>query len=1133
MTNILFKSRGIFIRLSFLCFFTFVFQSSFSQVSEIDIGNSNDKSNNMPIDRSRLFSVWQGLYLAENDSISQSGYVNKLGFRIANLETGTDVLKNIKIYLSLTSDNELYTGNYNHAGYTLVYDGDLVINNEDGYANFILSAPFYYDNNSNLLISVEHNNQYQSGSPVEWAISTYETSLSRSEYSENQLPEYLEASNGRPDIKLTLGCMFIYPLTDKSICYGKSIQIGLGSIVVGGGAYTYFWENGDGLNNNEISNPIASPTSDQDYYITVTGSTCTEPQNSNTMHLAVTDGSVNVKMGERKEIRLCSGIFTDSGGNEDVYRNSEDYILTVYPCDSLNKVSVTFGEEFDLEFSDNCEADWLKIYDGNSVNCNLIGTFCGRDLIPEIISNHSSGALTFVFHSNDEGNANGWIASLGCVPRICEEIAGVASIITSGNDYITGEAFLNLSNYYGVFNNWQYSSDGIDYYDFDEVTVYLRVINERTTYYRAKVTNNDETCYSNAVSYVMGHIYYVNDASLDSDIFCKEIGNGENTGLSPYSPVDKLSSIIEQYDLEAGDVVLIDAGVYDDHILFGTYDYGNTLKKVRIIGAGALGKTEIRPLSPYYNLVKIESTNGIEFRDIYFNNLEPELSTISIINSSGISFSKCIFESMGENLRIAGESREGNSVSDNNSFNYNLFNTVSTSQNNIRVQNAVNELVFNTNIIQYSGEEGTEGNGIYLESVQYVSGSPSNIMIDSNYFFGSNAAIHANGNVYNPFNRISIKNNLFAHNLLSESKDIIISNADSSDITSNNMIGNNTSMELNKVSNLKVVNNSISGSKYGISVLNKAVNLEIYNNSLYNSVNNISFSGLSNSSGLFLQNNIMYNTSRIENEYCLSMINCSSYLLDKCNNNLLYAPDNAGIAKFGNNEFSDLSGFKTYDHVIGDINLGDENSIEGNPEFLDAENGDLTLFETSLAIGKAANISSISSLLNQNQSTIGSFFRKFIPGNQNGSFAELKRKLDGGYHLFLSPYLSIKYTEEYNPAIPTNLTYPILKFNIYDKNRNIVMSQGSTAFTNIIPIKYGDNYCSIKLYGCDNCNLTSLINNEFYLLEVMNDKNEKWFLRFKYNYVYSYLTQQFLCLCAVNPQSANFLNAFQNNMNKQ
>lgn len=1131
MTNILFKSRGIFIKLSFLFLFSFVFQISFSQVHEIIIQDDNQNlypSNYAPINRSNLFSVWQGLYL--KNEIRQSGYVNKLSFKVGNLESGGDIMKNIKVYLSLTSDNELYTGNYNHAGYTLVYDGDLAIN-DIGYTTFNLMTPFYYNNNSNLLISVEHNNQCPSEYPIEWKISYY-PSLSRVESLDEHLPEYLYESSYRPDIKLTLGCMFIYPLTDKSICYGKSIQIGLDSIVVGGGAYTYFWENGDGLNNNEISNPIASPTSDQDYYITVTGSTCTEPQNSNIMHLTVTDGSVNVKMGEKKEIRLCSGIFTDSGGDEEDYRYNEDHILTVYPCDSLNKVSVTFEDGFDLEFSDNCEADWLKIYDGNSINCNLIGTFCGRDLIPEIISNHSSGALTFVFHSNDERTTNGWIASLGCVPRICEEIAGVASIITSENDFNSGEAFLNLSNYYGVFNKWQYSSDGIDYYDFDEDTVYLRVINERTTYYRAKVTNNEETCYSNAVSYVMGHIYYVNDASLDSDIFCKEIGNGENTGLSPYSPVDKLSSIIEQYDLEAGDVVLIDAGVYDDHILFGTYDYGNTLKKVRIIGAGALRKTEINNTSGEY-LVKIEQTNGIEFRDIYFNNLEPELSTISIINSSGISFSKCIFESMGENLRIAGESREGNSVSDNNSFNYNLFNTVSTSQNNIRVQNAVNDLVFNTNIIQYNGEEGTEGNGIYLESVQYVSGSPSNIMIDSNYFFGSNAAIHANGNVYNPFNRISIKNNLFAHNLLSESKDIIISNADSSDITSNNMRGNNTSMELNKVSNLKVVNNSISGSKYGISVLNKAVNLEIYNNSLYNSVNNISFSGLSNSSGLFLQNNIMYNTSRIENEYCLSMINCSSYLLDKSNNNLLYAPDNAGIAKFGNNEFSSLSGFKTFDHVIGDINLGDENSIEGNPEFLDAENGDLTLFETSIAIGKAANISSISSLLNQNQSTIGSFFRKFIPGNQNGSFAELKRKLDGGYHLFLSPYLSIKYTEEYNPAIPTNLTYPILKFNIYDKNRNIVMSQGSTAFTNIIPIKYGDNYCSIKLYGCDNCNLTSLINNEFYLLEVMNDKNEKWFLRFKYNYVYSYLTQQFLCLCAVNPQSANFLNAFQNNMNKQ
>ncbi len=1129
MINNLFKCRWKFIRLSFLFLFSLVFQSSFSQVSEITIGNAQAHSTYMPIDRGNSsFLVWQGLYLAEE--IGQSGYVNKLSFRIAGLESGSDVLKDIKIYLSLTSDSEIYNGNYNHAGYTLVYDGDLEINDKEGYANFNLTAPFYYVNSSNLLITIEHSSQHHSELPVDWVVSEYHN-LSRYENSEEQLPEYLYENSYRPDIKLTLGCMFIYPLTDKSICSGKSIQIGLDSLVVGGGTHTYSWENTTGLNNTEISNPIASPTSDQDYFITVTGSDCDKSQNSNTMYLTVTSGTVDVKMGEKQEISLCSGIFTDSGGEGEEYRYDEDYILTVYPCDSLSKISIIFNA-FDLVDSKNCETNWLKIFDGNSANCSLIGTFCRNDQIPEIISQHSSGALTFVFHS-ESSTANGWSANLSCVPRICDEIAGVASIITSGNDFITGEAFLNLSNSYGVFNNWQISNDGKVYSDIGD-TVYLRVINERTTYYRAKVTYNDgEKCYSNAVIYVMGQIYYVNDASQDSDVFCKRIGNNRNDGLSPYSPVDKLSAIIGRYDLKAGDVVLIDVGVYDDDILFGTYDYGNTLKKVRIIGAGASGtlrKTEIS--SSYENLVRIERTKDIEFRDIYFNNLNSETSTIKIINSSGISFSKCIFESDGENLRIIGDSREEKYISDSNIFNYNLFNIKKTFGNNINVQYAVNNLVFNANIIQYGGgEETSEGNGVNLMSRENRC-SPSNVVIDSNYFFGFSHAIYAYGDISNsPFNRISIKNNWFAHNLSAiDSKGIFISNADSSDITANNIRGNVSSIELEEISNMKVINNSISNSQYGISIKNKAVNIEIYNNSLYNSVNNISFSGLYNSSGLYVQNNIMYNTSRDGGNFCLSMYDCSNNgdtnLLDKCNNNLYFAPNRAGIANFGgNNSFSDLSEFKRFDHVIGENSKGDENSIEGNPEFLDAENGDLTLFETSIAIGRAASISSISNLLNQNQSSIGSFFRNAVPGNQNGSFAELKRKLDGGYHLFLSPYLSIKYTEEYNP------TNPILKFKIYDKNRNIVMSETSSIFSNNLPVKYGDNYCSIKLYGCNHCDITSLINNEFYLLEVINDKNEKWFLRFKYNYIYSYITQQFLCLCAVNPQSAGFLNAFQTNIN--
>lgn len=60
--------------------------------------------------------------------------------------------------------------------------------------------------------------------------------------------------------------------------------------------------------------------------------------------------------------------------------------------------------------------------------------------------------------------------------------------------------------------------------------------------------------------------FYVNDTSPTGDIYCTSIGHATNSGLAPSSPMLDLNRLLETYDLEAGDIVYIDTGLYDSGI---------------------------------------------------------------------------------------------------------------------------------------------------------------------------------------------------------------------------------------------------------------------------------------------------------------------------------------------------------------------------------------------------------------------------------------------------------------------------------------------------------------------------------------------------------------------------------------
>ncbi|MCD4773149.1 MAG: T9SS type A sorting domain-containing protein [Bacteroidales bacterium] len=112
-------------------------------------------------------------------------------------------------------------------------------------------------------------------------------------------------------------------------------------------------------------------------------------------------------------VTTCQGIFTDSGGQDGNYSDNEDYTMVFYPgnTDSMIKIEFTF---FDIEYDNNCNYDWLKIYNGESTSAPLIGKYCGNNSPETVLASNSEGALTFEFHSDQDVNKAGWIANILC-----------------------------------------------------------------------------------------------------------------------------------------------------------------------------------------------------------------------------------------------------------------------------------------------------------------------------------------------------------------------------------------------------------------------------------------------------------------------------------------------------------------------------------------------------------------------------------------------------------------------------------------------------------------------------------------------------------------------------------------------
>lgn len=119
--------------------------------------------------------------------------------------------------------------------------------------------------------------------------------------------------------------------------------------------------------------------------------------------------------------------------------------------------------------------------------------------------------------------------------------------------------------------------------------------------------------------------FYVNDVSTNGDVYCTAPGSDSNSGVSPATPMLSLKKLLETYDLEPGDTIYIDTGVYSNtstiQITQGDSGDTNGLKAVSIVGStnSAAGGTVLLSPGPQFSTMQLFDVEVIVLKDLIFS----------------------------------------------------------------------------------------------------------------------------------------------------------------------------------------------------------------------------------------------------------------------------------------------------------------------------------------------------------------------------------------------------------------------------------------------------------------------------------------------------------------------------------
>lgn len=152
----------------------------------------------------------------------------------------------------------------------------------------------------------------------------------------------------------------------------------------------------------------------------------------------------DVVLGTTDVVNTCSASFTDDGTRYGNYGDKLKEQITFEPATPGSSVKVSFTD-FDLEK----DYDFLYVFNGSTIDDELIGAFTGANLPPSLTSTAANGELTFYLVSDDNTNGRGWIADITCVVKPIITDAGITAIVTPeilGKKTSTNDITIKVSN---------------------------------------------------------------------------------------------------------------------------------------------------------------------------------------------------------------------------------------------------------------------------------------------------------------------------------------------------------------------------------------------------------------------------------------------------------------------------------------------------------------------------------------------------------------------------------------------------------------------------------------------------------------------------------------------------------------
>ncbi|MBV6478851.1 MAG: hypothetical protein HGGPFJEG_01608 [Ignavibacteria bacterium] len=170
-------------------------------ISTVIIGTGTaDES--YPINRYYNYYRWQTIYLGSE--INTTGQIRKIKF-YQNNSVGGVTSENLRVFMKLTTDQLLPTGNWDTVGMTMVFNGSITSLSSPGWSEISLSTPFMYNNSQNLMIAICRDyQQYVSTYPRYAYSSTTSNYRTRRAQSDTQYPASLTQSYNRANIQLEI-----------------------------------------------------------------------------------------------------------------------------------------------------------------------------------------------------------------------------------------------------------------------------------------------------------------------------------------------------------------------------------------------------------------------------------------------------------------------------------------------------------------------------------------------------------------------------------------------------------------------------------------------------------------------------------------------------------------------------------------------------------------------------------------------------------------------------------------------------------------------------------------------------------------------------------------------------------------